>query len=222
MQRSITLLAVVLLCGGALATVGCSDELKTKDAHIALIEDTNQRLTEDLAAAQRRTDDLMRQGDECNAQLVAARSGMDDLKAQLAAVPQPTTPEGWQSVPGGAMIAIEGSVLFSSGKAALRDRGRSTLAAITSTIRAEYPTKDIYVMGHTDDVPIKKSGWKDNYELSAQRALSVVRYLADHGIDPRRLVACGAGQHRPRVPNANDDNRTRNRRVEIYAVDPIN
>lgn len=222
MQRSITLLAIVLLCGGALATVGCSDELKTKDAHIALIEDTNQRLTEDLAAAQRRTDDLMRQRDDCDGQLVAARGGMDDLRTQLAAVPETITPEGWHSVPGGAMIAIQGNVLFASGKAVLRDRGLSALGPVTSAIRADYPTKDIYVMGHTDNVPIKKSGWKDNYELSAQRALSVVRYLADHGIDPGRLVACGAGQNRPRVPNINDDNRTKNRRVEIYAVDPIN
>ncbi|RME41480.1 MAG: flagellar motor protein MotB, partial [Planctomycetota bacterium] len=75
--------------------------------------------------------------------------------------------------------------------------------------------------GHTDDTPIRKSGWKDNYELSAQRALAVVRYLGSKGIDFKRLIACACGEHRPRVPNRSAAERARNRRVEIFAVDPL-
>ncbi len=119
------------------------------------------------------------------------------------------------------MIAIPGNVLFAPGKATLRKSGKTALESVASAIRGQYGGKDIFVFGHTDDQPIKKSGWKDNFELSSERALSVVRHLKDRGITPSSLVACGAGEYRPRVPNTSDSNRSQNRRVEIFAVDPI-
>ncbi|HRX87797.1 MAG TPA: OmpA family protein, partial [Phycisphaerae bacterium] len=57
------------------------------------------------------------------------------------------------------------------------------------------------------------------YELSAERALAVVRWLKERGVSPSRLVACGVGEYRPRVPNTSRDNRAKNRRVEIFALD---
>lgn len=222
MRRQFSVFVLGMICAaGLIMATGCNDELKTKEAHIALLEDTNQRLTEDLAAAQRRADGIIAERDRYNEQFLAAQRDNERLRADLAAIPEPTTPEGWQAVPGGAMIAVPGSVLFASGKAVLRDSGRASLDAIAAAIRSEYPTKEVFVFGHTDDVPISKSGWKDNYELSAQRALTVVRYLKDHGISPTRLIACGAGEHRPQAPNTNNDNRAKNRRVEIFAVEPI-
>ncbi len=207
--------------------LGCNNELKAKDAHIALIEDANQQLTDDLAAARRESDAernendaLRRERDGLNGQVLAFQGQVSLLNEQINSRPEPVAADGWQAVPGGAMIAIEGSVLFASGKQSLRDSGKGTLSAIAGTIQSSYADKDILVFGHTDDQPIKKSGWKDNYELSAQRALSVVRFLRDRGITPGRLVACGAGEHRPRVANSNEANRAKNRRVEIFAIDP--
>ncbi len=222
MTRSSTVLALVSTACASLAIVGCNQELKAKDEHIALIEDTNQKLTQDLAAARQEADGITRERNDLNEQLVACHSRVDELTTALNDIPEPTVTvtEGWQAVPGGAMIAIEGSVLFTSGKSNLRAAGRSTLDGIAGTIRSQYLDKDVFVFGHTDDMPIKESGWSDNFELSAQRALAVVRYLHDHGIAPARLVACGAGEHRPRAPNTTDDNRAKNRRVEIFAVDP--
>jgi len=75
------------------------------------------------------------------------------MQSELDNQPEPATPEGWQAVPGGAMIAIEGSVLFASGRAELRREGTSTLDVITSTIQSTYPDKDVYVFGHTDNNP---------------------------------------------------------------------
>ena len=117
------------------------------------------------------------------------------------------------------MIAIEGEVLFSPGKVSLKESAKRTLDGVVSTIQGEYADKDVFVFGHTDDRPIKKSGWKDNWQLSTERALAVVRYLGDHGVTSTRLAACGAGEHRPRVGNTSQANRAKNRRVEIYAVD---
>lgn len=222
MRRTLIIPAMVMTACASMSTTGCNDELKAKQAHIAVIEDSNQRLTSELLAARRDNDALMTEREDLNSQAMSFRGEIDDLRGRLNSMPEPTTvPDGWQAVPGGAMIAIPGSVLFASGKADLRPQGRKALDAITSTIKSEYSGKDIMVFGHTDDMPIKKSGWKDNYELSAQRALTVVRHLRTRGIPPSRLVACGAGEHRPRVPNTDEATRTRNRRVEIFAVDPI-
>jgi len=211
----------VMAVAPMLMTGGCADKLKAKDAHIALLEDTNQRLTEKLANAQQSADQITNDREQCSEQLRLAQADLTRLRSQRSDVAEPSAPAGWQTVPGGAMIALEGGVLFKPGKVDLRNNGRTGLDAITSTIRSRYPEKDIYVFGHTDDTPIRKSGWKDNYELSAQRALTVVRYLGEHGIDRSRLVACGAGEHRPRVPNSDGASRAKNRRVEIFAVDPI-
>ncbi len=221
MQRMMTTIAVLGTFGALLGTTGCNDQLKAKEAQLALIEDANRRLTEDLANSQQTIDELNRQRSSLNQQLLAAHGDLSRLQGELANQPEPAVPDGWQAVPGGAMIAIEGSVLFASGKPDLRAEGKTALDAIASAIQGQYEQKDIFVFGHTDDQPIVKSGWKDNFELSAQRALSVVRHLAERNISPSRLVACGAGEHRPRVPNSGASNRASNRRVEIFAVEPI-
>ena len=101
----------------------------------------------------------------------------------------------------------------------MRQQARRTLDTIVRTVKHEYGDRDIMVFGHTDNRPIKKSGWKDNWELSTERALAVVRYLQDQGVSTVRLVGCGCGPHRPRVENSSDANRTANRRVEILALD---
>jgi len=75
------------------------------------------------------------------------------------------------------------------------------------------------IEGHTDKVPIKRSGWKSNWELSTARALSVLHYLEkDEGISPERLSAIGYGEYRPVASNDSRDGRKQNRRVEIVIL----
>ncbi len=193
---------------------GCNDG-KQK---VAMLEESNQQLMDDLNNARAELDALRQANDECQRSLTAATGEANQLRGQLASK-QEQVPAGWTAVPGGAMIAIEGSVLFDSGKARLRSGASSTLGNVAKALSGQYADKDILVFGHTDDQPIQKSGWKDNYELSAERALSVVRWLSDHGVSPSHLVACGCGEHRPRVPNTSSSNRQKNRRVEIFALD---
>jgi chemotaxis protein MotB len=117
------------------------------------------------------------------------------------------------------MIAIEGEVLFQSGKVTLRPEALKALESVARTLNSEYSDRDVLVFGHTDGQPIKKSGWKDNLELSAQRALAVVRYLQGKGVSPKRLVAGGCGEHRPRVERSG--NVAKNRRVEVFVLDNV-
>ena len=118
------------------------------------------------------------------------------------------------------MIAIEDRVLFAPGKITLRQEARRTLDAVVSTVQGEYADKDIFVFGHTDDRPIVKSGWTDNWQLSTERALAVARYLRQRAVATPRLVVAGCGEYRPRAANDSEADRAKNRRVQILAVDP--
>jgi chemotaxis protein MotB len=184
------------------------------------LEERNRQLNNQLNRARADLDAATRDRAALDQRLAAAIRDVDSLRAQLSDRPEPeAAPAGWTAVPGGGMIAIEESILFAPGKVTLREEARRTLDGIVSTIEGEYAGKDIMVFGHTDDRPIKKSGWADNWQLSTERALAVVRYLREHGVSAARLVAAGCGENRPRVENNTEPNRLANRRVEIFAID---
>ncbi len=112
-------------------------------------------------------------------------------------------------------VTLPNTILFSPGKATLKKATSAELDHIRSVLGSRYSGKQIDVVGHTDSDPIKKSPWKDNLELSAQRALSVVRYLIGRGIPQKEIRAVGCGAARPIASNATASGKTKNRRVEI-------
>ncbi len=112
-------------------------------------------------------------------------------------------------------VTLPNAILFDSGKATLKKARSTELNHIRSVLRQRYSNKQIDVVGHTDSEPIKKSKWKDNLELSSQRALSVVRYLIERGIDEKRIRAVGCGAAIPIASNTTASGKARNRRVEI-------
>ncbi len=204
---------------GLVGLTGCAAADKSR---VDMLEGANRNFAERARIAEAERDACRRDQDTFNRRLQASLEEVRGLKEQLAqASSQPPAPPGWTAVPGGGMIAIEDDLLFAPGKTALRTEARKLLDGIASTIQREYADKDVFVWGHTDDQPIQKSGWLDNYELSAERALAVVRYLRDKSVTAERLIACGSGEFRPRAPNNSADNRQKNRRVEVYAIAPI-
>ena len=112
-------------------------------------------------------------------------------------------------------VTLPNTILFSPGKATLKKATSAELDHIRSVLRSRYSGKQIDVVGHTDSDPIKKSKWKDNLELSAQRALAVVRYLIGRGIPQKEIRAVGCGAARPIALNTTASGKTKNRRVEI-------
>jgi chemotaxis protein MotB len=112
-------------------------------------------------------------------------------------------------------VTLPNAILFSSGKATLKQTTISELKHVMTVITERYSDKQVEVIGHTDSDPIKKSKWKDNWQLSSERALSVLRYLASNGIGEDRIVAVAAGQSRPIASNGTTSGKARNRRVEI-------
>ena len=119
----------------------------------------------------------------------------------------------------GLVITFVADVLFDSGQAKLRPTVYPTLDKVVRVLVENVPGNDIGIEGHTDNVPIKYSGWKSNWELSTARALSVLHYLVDDKvISPKRVSAIGYGEYRPIASNATKEGRQLNRRVEIVIL----
>jgi type VI secretion system protein ImpK len=112
------------------------------------------------------------------------------------------------------LITIRGGDLFASGSASVNPSYEPTLDSITAAIN-KVPGR-VMVVGHTDDQAIKSLRFQDNYELSRERAVSVATILKKAIDNPARLTWRGVGSSEPRYrPEAEPENRARNRRVEI-------
>jgi len=214
MSRLIPLLSRLLLLSLLVVAVGCQDPNKD-----AVAQDEAQAAADRIRELQGLYDEADRARIAAEDEAHRLRAQRDQLQAELAGRPEPTPGPQWESIRGGVMTSIEGTVLFDSGKEVLKTTGKQTLDQVARVIREKYPDYDIYVFGHADNEQIRKSGWKDNYELSCQRALSVVRYLKSKGL-PQSPAACGWGQYRPVSDNTSASGRRSNRRVEIFALAP--
>ncbi|MBI4396558.1 MAG: OmpA family protein [Elusimicrobia bacterium] len=111
-------------------------------------------------------------------------------------------------------VTLPSAVLFDSGSAELKAEALEPLAKVAASLAKS--TAPIVVEGHTDDIPIQRSRWRSNYELSSARAFSVIRFFTQQSIPPHRLAARGYGPFRPGVSNTSDENRALNRRIEIH------
>src|SRR4030042_1856215 len=112
-------------------------------------------------------------------------------------------------------VTLPNAILFDSGKAELKKATITELDHIRSVLSQKYAGRQVDVVGHTDTDPIVKSKWKDNWELSAQRSLTVTRYLIERGMSEKEVRAIGCGESRPVAPNTSAPNKAKNRRVEI-------
>lgn len=118
-------------------------------------------------------------------------------------------------------VDVADQLFFDSGSANLKDSGKDVLKKLGETLKG-YDDKIIRVVGHTDNVPIAKSlhdKYPSNWELSAARATTVVRFLQQVGVPPDRLIASGRAQYAPIASNDTPAGRKKNRRIEITLID---
>ena len=112
-------------------------------------------------------------------------------------------------------ISLADNMLFKSGSYEISSKARETLDKIAKIIK-DYSDYDVLVEGNTDNVPISKTNIRNNWDLSALRASSVVQYLQNEcGVNPSRLSAAGRGEYNPLADNNTETGRSRNRRTEI-------
>ncbi len=202
------LLAVV----GLFTLSGCQNRLKMERDALYV---QNQELQEELDRARAALSGG--QGDSS-----ALLSEIESLRAQLASQPIASVGGGTAfdniagvdaySDGGTVTVRVQGDILFASGKVDLKGSAKSTLNQVAGVIKNEYPGNTIRVEGYTDSDPIRKSKWKDNLELSLQRAAAVHRQLQSQGIASDNMYAAGFGEARAQ------ESKEKSRRVQIVVV----
>jgi flagellar motor protein MotB len=117
-------------------------------------------------------------------------------------------------------IGISGQVLFAPNSDQLQPEGRQLLNSLVTPLRAYLTARDelLMVSGFTDDKSIRGGRFTDNWELSAQRALTVTRTLIDEGMPSSMVFSAAFGSEQPVRPNTDDASRAQNRRVEMAPV----
>lgn len=123
-----------------------------------------------------------------------------------------------QVLKGVVYISLADNMLYKSGSYEINERAGETLSKIAKII-TDYKDYDVLVEGNTDPVPISKTNIRNNWDLSALRASSVVQALQNqYGVDPKRLTAAGRGEYNPIVSNDTEVGRQRNRRTQIIVT----
>ncbi|MBU2045021.1 MAG: flagellar motor protein MotB [Candidatus Omnitrophica bacterium] len=119
----------------------------------------------------------------------------------------------------GLVVTFLSEVFFDSGKDLIKEEGKESIRKVAEVLNRDVPASAVAVEGHTDDDPIKYSGWKSNWELSSARALAVLHFLIDEcQVAPERLSANAYGEYHSVEPNDSPENKEKNRRVEIVIL----
>ena len=211
---------------------------KSLETLLAQAKANNEELKRQYAALQKSLDNSINQNtqgnvnisklvDEINAsnryikQLVEAKSKSDSLNLALTTkLTRSLDSDEMQEVnvkvlKGVVYISLADNMLFQSGSYEVNSRAMETLGKIAKIIK-DYGDYDVLVEGNTDPVPISRTNIRNNWDLSALRASSIVQVLQnDFGINPSRLTAAGRGEFNPIADNSTELGRQRNRRTEI-------
>jgi chemotaxis protein MotB len=114
---------------------------------------------------------------------------------------------------GRMILKLSAAVLFPSGEADLSEDGKQALQEIATVLKT-FPNRQFMISGHTDNQPVVRAGFKNNWELSTARAVHVTEFLVEQGIKPSNLVASGYSEYDPIVRNS-AKGAAHNRRIEI-------
>ncbi len=146
-------------------------------------------------------------------QMVSLKNEMNEI-----IMSQGATPVALEESEKGFLLRLPAELLFKPGEASIDNTDALLFLKRIAMIIHRLPnTLQVNVRGHTDDQPPgPKSPYRDNWELSTARAVSVVKELIKDGVDPKRLSACGKAQYDPIATNATPEGRAKNRRVDLY------
>jgi len=181
-------------------------------------------LDEEIAKLMREVSNLNQELDRLKQLTKSQKAELERLKAQEKELAQQLE----QEIQNGEIrlkkfhdkltINIDNRISFDSGSAKLKKAVFPAFQKIAK-ILANYPENRIVIEGHTDNDPIARGRFKDNWDLSAERALSVLRYLLKNkDLDPKRFSAAGYAEFQPLVPNDSASNKGLNRRVDIVLL----
>ena len=221
------------------------EDLAAKNARIASLEEQQKGMQQMLKAAEEKYDklqaaldksltnasqnnisieklvDQINESNQYIRHLVEVKSKSDSLNMVLTnnltrSLSQDEMKEvDVQVLKGVVYISLADNMLYKSGSYEINARAAQTLSKIAKIIK-DYKDYDVLIEGNTDNVPITKTNIRNNWDLSALRASSVVQALQnDYGVDPKRLTAGGRGEYNPVAGNDTEVGKQRNRRTQI-------
>jgi chemotaxis protein MotB len=232
-----------LMVVGLMGAVGCGIP---QDKHDAVLKDL-ESCKSMLAEKRNDIDSLKTERDQLQAKMAAVRGDKDELARRLGATKEELKDlrkareaaeertktfrkllarlkamidSGKLKVrirDGRMIVQMSDKILFDPGKTALKEDGSTALTELASVLK-EIDDRDFLVAGHTDNVPIKTRRFRSNWELSASRAVEVVKFLQEQGVDPKHLSAAGFSEYDPVGDNSTDNGRRANRRIEIVLM----
>jgi chemotaxis protein MotB len=203
---------------------GLQDQLRSERSHAQSLQAALEKC---LTSTSEGNVNISKLVDEINAsnkyiqQLVASKNKSDSLNMVLTNnLTRSLSREEMQDVDvqvlkGVVYISLSDNMLYKSGSYEISDKANETLSKIAKIIM-DYKDFEVLIEGNTDNVPISKPNIRNNWDLSALRASSVVQALqTNFGVDPKRLTAGGRGEYNPVASNDTPDGKTRNRRTQI-------
>jgi len=217
---------VVALCAVAFPVVGCC---KKQEQQIEILYGEKQELLtqnkglrDQLSKAKTHEAGLLTSLDAKDAALTKLKDDLKEAKegASKKDVAKGATGEGWERTAFGDRVTLGSDILFAAGRATLSRAGKAALKKIARDLKSTYSALPVRVYGYTDGDPIRKSRrlWKDNLDLSANRAMAVTRYLRSMGVSSKRIETIAMGQTNPVAGNTTRAGKAKNRRVEIIVI----
>ena len=184
--------------------------IRNYQALLASGQNENQKLSANLQDRERTIAELQRMIAQQNQKVKDLLSSVKDALLGFSSDELTVREEG-----GKVYVAMSDKLLFESGKAIVNEQGKAALGKLAEVLNRQTEI-DVYIEGHTDNVPIKTAVFQDNWDLSVIRATSVVRILTEtYGVNPLQIQPCGRGEFKPVDLNTTPEGKARNRRTEI-------
>ncbi|HLL52103.1 MAG TPA: OmpA family protein [Myxococcaceae bacterium] len=177
-------------------------ELRSLQTKVAELQALNDELSRSKKKLEQAKQELEKKSSEYEQLAGSLKSEIETGKIELS------------ELKGKMTVKLHDKVLFASGSATLGKEGKDALGKIADAFK-NLSGKVIRVEGHTDNLPIASEAFPTNWELSTARALAVVRFLQEKGVDPTKLAAAGYSQYQPVAENETPEGRSQNRRIEI-------
>jgi outer membrane protein OmpA-like peptidoglycan-associated protein len=205
-RKSMLVLSLLLASLTTSCTTRYQEMLRDRDQRISELESQAARLRGENEELQRRS---VTPTPEPAAAKRENPSLIDDIKKDVGDEVDVRYSKGRIS------MGVDNSVTFDSGSTTLKDSSHRVLRNVANVMKERFAGRRFFIEGHTDTDPIVKSKWRDNMQLSMERADAVRRYLVQQGVPESAIAVVGFGQHEPR----DGGRKERNRRVEIVVGD---
>lgn len=189
-----------------------ANELSSERNRLSSLEGEKGALAQDLTASQKELAELRKAREASEKRNAEFKAMIQKLRSMIDA--------GKLHVEirkGKMVVQLPDKVLYDTGKANLNAEGQTTLSNV-ATVLKEFPDRDFLIAGHTDNKPIRGGKFKSNWDLSTARAVTVVQWLQQQGVDPRHLAAAGYSEFDPVGDNSTEQGAAQNRRLEIVVM----